>query len=104
MKKIILLLAMSLLFCACEPSAVTEGRRMYKDYFDYILKDPQSLEIHKETYTRDGEFTVNWKVDYSAKNSLGGRVRETIRFETCGSTIIVDSKDGRRYYDISDLR
>lgn len=103
MKKIILFLAMSLLLCACEPSAVTNGRRLYRDYFDYILKDPQSLEIHKETH--EGEFIVNWVVDYSAKNSLGGRQRKTVKFQTIENTIYVEHSDGtKEFYKAEELR
>lgn len=51
MKKILVLLAFIGILCSCEPSCVTSGRRIYKAYFNYILKDPESLEIHKEEYT-----------------------------------------------------
>lgn len=104
MKKVILFIVASIMLLACESVDVTNGRKMYKDYFNYVLKDPSSLQIHNEQYHMEGEFTVIWTVDYSAKNSLGGMVRETIKFKTCGSTIIVDSKNGHNIYDARDLR
>lgn len=88
MRKIVFILAFSLLFSACEPVVVRQGRVIYKAYFDYILKDPESLEIHKEEYTIVNEREVEWKLDYSAKNSLGGRVREDIEFTTNGGFYI----------------
>ena len=105
MKKLLTLLVFSLLFSACEPSVVVSGRHHYKAYFNYILNDPKSLEIHKEEYSLDGEVTVNWTIDYSAKNKLGGRVRETIKFTTIGNIIFVEGEGEElpAMYDIKDL-
>lgn len=88
MKRLLFFLIATLMLTSCEPENVRNGRRIYKAYFDYILKDPESLEIHKEEYTIVGEREVEWKLDYSAKNGLGGRVRKDIEFTTNGGFYI----------------
>ena len=103
MRKIIALLTFAILICACEPTAVTTGRHAYKSYFKYILNDPKSLEIHSEDYTIEDNVKVNWTVDYSAKNRLGGRVRKTVHFTTVGTFIVVEDEDGRESYDTKDF-
>ncbi|MEL5895873.1 hypothetical protein AAE250_20550 [Bacteroides sp. GD17] len=102
MKKFLFILVAILpimLFTACD-KAVSEGRTTYKAYFNHILKDPDSFKIYSEKYTKDGEYTVNWELDYGAKNSLGGMVREQISFETVGTTIHIDGN----FYELKDLR
>lgn len=94
MKKLLILLALSTLFCSCEPAAVKNGRKLYKDYFNYILKDPSSLIIYKEDYQVVKEVGVKWKVDYGAKNSFGAMNRETIEFETIGKDFIKVQREG----------
>ena len=72
MKKILFtIIGLSALFCmsSCD-EAVYKGRKVYKAYFDYTLKDPESFKVYSEKYTKDGDFTVNWELDYGAKNSL----------------------------------
>ena len=71
MKKILFtIIGLSALFCmsSCD-EAVYKGRKVYKAYFDYTLKDPESFKVYSEKYTKDGDFTVNWELDYGAKNS-----------------------------------
>lgn len=101
MKKTIyaLSLLLSIFLISCE-SSVSEGRSTYKAYFKHILKDPDSFKVYSETYTKDGEYTVKWELDYGAKNSLGGMVREKVSFETIGSSIHIDGS----LYDIKDLK
>ena len=103
MKKLLTLLLFSLLFASCEPSQVVGGRKVYKKYFNYILRDPASLQIHKETYVLDGHGVV-WEIDYSARNGLGGMTRETIKFTTIADAIFVEEDDGTHsHYRASDL-
>ncbi len=45
--------------------------------------------------TKDGDFTVNWELDYGAKNSLGGLVREKATFTTVGTSIFIDGSSYR---------
>lgn len=102
MKKLVFIITALLIFSACEPASVVSGRKLYKNYFRTVLKDPMSLEIHNEEYLVNG-VKVFWEVDYSAKNSLGGRVRSTIEFETVGSLIVAIEDGKREYYDAKDL-
>lgn len=92
MKKILLLLIAGLMFASCEPAVVKESRKFYQEYFNYILKDPSSLEIHSAKYATDGHFLVQWDIDYSAKNSFGGKVRKQIKLETFGEYFKVDGE------------
>lgn len=104
MKKIILFLAMSLLFCACEPSAVRDGRRIYKAYFDYILKDPASFVVHSEEYEIQDGSKVHWKLDYGAKNGFGAMGRDYIEFTTFGDRMIdIDDLYGGELYFRKDF-
>lgn len=103
MKKIVLIVSALLLMAACEPSQVIGGRKVYKKYFNYILRDPASLQIHKETYILDGPSVV-WEIDYSARNGLGGMARETIKFTTIADAIFVEEDDGTRsHYSAKDM-
>lgn len=98
MKKILFtIIGLSALFCmsSCD-EAVYKGRKVYKAYFDYTLKDPESFKVYSEKYTKDGDFTVNWELDYGAKNSLGGMVREKATFTTVvGTSIFIDGSSYR---------
>lgn len=104
MKKIILLLLLvilSLSFYSCEDSAVSEGRKLYKAYFRHILKDPDSFVVYKEEYAKEGKSTVSWKLDFGAKNLLGGMTRETKEFKTV-SNISIRIDD--RTHNAKDLK
>ncbi len=101
MKKILFtIIGLSALFCmsSCD-EAVYKGRKVYKAYFDYTLKDPESFKVYSEKYTKDGDFTVNWELDYGAKNSLGGMVREKATFTTVGTSIFIDANTPRNNND-----
>ena len=84
MKKILFVLMGTtlLLFMNSCDDPVTRGRQMYKSYFQKTLKDPDSFKVYNEKYTEDKNGTVEWKLDYGAKNSLGGMVRESVEFST----------------------
>ena len=76
MKKILFtIIGLSALFCmsSCD-EAVYKGRKVYKAYFDYTLKDPESFKVYSEKYTKDGDFTVNWELDYGAKKGYSVNV------------------------------
>ena len=105
MKKALTIIALSLLACSCGPQCVREGRSIYKAYFNYVLKDPKSLEIYSEKYTLTEKANyVAWEIDYSVKNSLGGRVRKTLRCTTFrGLHIQIDGEKWESYF-IEDLR
>lgn len=50
MKKILFtIIGLSALFCmsSCD-EAVYKGRKVYKAYFDYTLKDPESFKVYSE--------------------------------------------------------
>ena len=98
MKKILFtIIGLSALFCmsSCD-EAVYKGRKVYKAYFDYTLKDPESFKVYsEEQYKSDGYFTVNWVLDYGANNSLGGMVREKATFTTVGTSIFIDGSSYR---------
>lgn len=103
MKKALLLILVATLqiitLSSCD-EAVYKGRKVYKAYFDYILKDPKSFKVYNEEYTKDGDFAVNWELDYGAKNSLGGMVRENVSFTTIGTEIFIDGN----HYKLEDLK
>ena len=101
MKKILLLMTAILLLSlsSCDESA-SNGRRIYKAYFKHILKDPGSFTVYDEKYTKDGEYTVNWKLDYGAKNSYDSMVREQVSFTTIGNSIFIDGAS----YDVKDFK
>ena len=92
------------MFSSCEPSQVRKGRKLYKAYFNYTLKDPNSLVIYSERYTLGNDkYEVKWDIDYGAKNSYGGMVRSSIKFTTTSYIWIRvdplyggDSYDGRK--------
>ena len=92
MKKLLLslLAIMSLALTSCEDSAVANGRKLYQKHFKEVLKDPESFTVYSEQFTKVDEYTVSWTLDYGAKNSFGGMVRETAKFRTCGGSIFFD--------------
>lgn len=96
----ILLVLLAVLFSSCEDESVREGRKLYKMYFDKVLKDPKSFIVYDEKYTVNDEYTVNWVLDAGAKNSLGGMVRQTYNITTVGETIEVDGE----LYEKEDLK
>lgn len=85
MKKILFaLIGVTIILCAssCD-DPISRGRQMYKAYFQKTLKDPDSFKVYNEKYTKeDKEGNIKWELDYGAKNSLGGMVRESIVFST----------------------
>ncbi|MGQ1934983.1 hypothetical protein ACT4RV_03695 [Ornithobacterium rhinotracheale] len=84
MKKLFLLLVIvsfGLSLTACN-SDITNGRKSYMKYFEYTLKDPESLKIYNEKVDKKGNHTYEFIVDYGAKNGYGGLTRETMRFVT----------------------
>lgn len=81
-------------------SAVSQGREVYKAYFNHILKDPDSFKVYSEKYSKDGEYTVKWDLDYGAKNSFGGMIRKQVSFETIGTKIHIEGD----FYDIKDFK
>ena len=100
------ILSLCLIVSSCEPENVRGGRRLYKAYFDYILKDPSSLVIYSEKYTVGEEKnSIVWELDYGARNSLGGMVREEIEFTTYGDYWIrLSPLYGGESYDVSELK
>lgn len=92
MKRAFFLLVMACTLCACEPSAVKQGRDLYKMYFHKVLKDPSSLVIYDEKYEMDGKYSVKWTLDVGAKNSYGGMVRKTYNISTVGGNLIKDDR------------
>lgn len=93
MKKIVLIMMMFVMcffFVSCEDEAVSHGRELYQEHFKEVLKDPASFVVYSESYTKIDKFTVQWTLDYGAKNSFGGMVRETVKFKTCGSSIFFE--------------
>ncbi len=80
MKKILLGLAITVLFSSCEESEDTKNRRKAYISSQYCvkkeLKDPNSAEFPKDyKYTKVNDTT--WKIgcELFAKNSFGGTVR-----------------------------
>lgn len=94
-----LVIMMSAISCSFEAKSVTEGRELYELYFKKTLKDPESLKIYEEKYVNLGYY-VEWTIDYGAKNSLGGMVRETIKIETYTEKVVVDGYE----YLVKDLK
>lgn len=94
-----LVIMMSTISCSFEAKVITEGRELYKLYFKKTLKDPESLKIYDEKYNNSGYY-VTWTIDYGAKNSLGGMVRETIEIKTYEEKVVVDGHE----YLVKDLK
>lgn len=92
MKKITLLFFLITILSSCGDSSVSRGRKLYKLYFNKTLKNPKSLVIHSEKYTKENESTVNWVLDIGAENSYGGMVRKTYEIQTVYDVIVVDGE------------
>ena len=97
---ILLAFAPVLFFSSCEDEDVATGRKIYQAYFNKILKDPSSFKVYSEKYTKKSGSTVEWELDYGARNSFGGMVREQVEFRTFGDMIII--KDDM--FDLKDLK
>ena len=97
MKKILVLITLAILLCACEESEVSNGRKTYKEYFQKTLKDPNSLIIYSEKYEKT-IYGITWTLDVGAKNSYGGMIRNTYIIETIGRSSVISVK--RDYKDL----
>lgn len=67
MKKILFtIIGLSALFCmsSCD-EAVYKGRKVYKAYFDYTLKDPESFKVYSEN-------TQGWRFHSKLGTGLWG--------------------------------
>jgi len=94
MRKALLILFATVAMAACnnEPKAVSDGRELYKLYFQKTLRDPESLKIYNEKYEVDGKgIEVSWTIDYGAKNGYGAMDRATKEFTTIGDMLFVDN-------------
>lgn len=103
MKKIVICLVSFIILLSitsCEASYVTESRELYELYFKKTLKDPESFKLYDEKYINLGN-CVEWTLDYGARNSLGGMIRETIKIRTYKTKIQVD---GYKEYSIDELK
>lgn len=90
-----ILICMSLLATSCQQRCVREGRSLYKKYFNHVLQDPSSLKIYSEKYSiQSGGVSVDWDIDYGAKNSFGAMVRDRIEFTTIGEKDMFFKKGG----------
>jgi hypothetical protein len=90
MKNIIIFLFTAFLLSSCESSSVSNGRKLYKAYFKEILKDPNSFTVYNESFVKNGSIEVEWNIDYGARNSLGGMVRESVTFKTTSNKLFID--------------
>lgn len=88
---LIVVVGATLFFTLYNPNII-KGRKAYEDYFKGILKDPESFKVYNEEYNADGG-TVEWKLDYGARNSFGGMVRKQVEFTTIGSKIYITESD-----------
>ena len=100
MKKFLIGLFCAIAFTSCVDSAVSNGREIYQMYYKKFLKDPNSFVVYSEKYQKDGEFAINWTIDYGAKNGYGAMTRKTENFKTIGKTIFIDGT----HYTMSDLQ
>jgi hypothetical protein len=64
-----------------------QGISLINSYFRFTLKDPDSLKIHSMNGTKRGPYVVYY-VDYGAKNSFGGYVREQKTLTYRGSQLV----------------
>lgn len=96
MKKFIAIIFFAILLSGCEPEAVLKGRHVYKEYYKKHLKDPDSFKVYEEKYEILDDGSVQWTLDYGAKNGWGAMDRETVTFKTT-STLFVK---GREIWDM----
>lgn len=98
MKKVILLFvifSIGFSLMSCEPENVTKGRKVYMEYFNSTLRDPESLKIYSEKVKKIDDYQYIFIVDYGAKNGYGAMNRKTITFETLGNHLTsVDGDSG----------
>ncbi|WP_291594291.1 hypothetical protein [Bacteroides sp.] len=88
-----------ILSCSNEPKHVSEGRKFYELYFNKKLKDPESFKVYDENYKNLGNVIV-WTLDYGARNSLGGMIRETVEIRTYNNKLEIDGYE----YTKDDLK
>lgn len=69
---ILLSLVMLLIMLSCD-NPVSKGRKLYRAYFRKELKDRDFFKVYRESYTKEGDYTINWVLVCDAKNSFGGR-------------------------------
>lgn len=99
MKKILFLLAIAFSLAGCEDKGISTGRSLYKAYLKKFMKDPSSLVIYNESYTKEG-YRIYWTIDYGGRNGFGGMTRETLEVETLNGIIFTENGT----YKLSDLR
>ena len=85
---IIISLIVASFLCSCENNAVSKGRKAYKEYFNKILKDPNSLVIYNEEILKSDNSSATFILDVGAKNSYGGMVRQSYTIKTVGNSIL----------------
>lgn len=90
MKRLLLILLAPLILASCQPRSVTDGKRAWTRYFKKVLKDPESFKVYDEQYQELDEHTVQWTLDYGAKNSYGAMERRTVKFKTTHGLIEID--------------
>lgn len=90
MNKYIFILLAFLFLSSCEDSQVSNGRKLWKAYLNTFAKDPSSIVIYNESYTKDG--MIEWTIDYGGKNSYGGMTRSTLKCRTASKYLFVDDE------------
>lgn len=88
MKKILLLVVLSICICGCEPSSIHHGRKAYKKYFDQTLKDPESFILYSEQAEEWGPHKAKFVLDYGANNSFGGKIRNSVTIITTEDSFV----------------
>ena len=94
MKKVLLIIFATALLTACnsEPKSVVEGRELYQLYFNKTLRDPASFKVYSEKYEiSDDGLSVEWTIDYGAKNGYGAMDRATVTVKTIGDMLFIDN-------------
>lgn len=94
MKKLILLFTVLLLV-----SCGNKDEKAIQEHYKSVLKDPESFQVHSMELlsTEDDGLTKLYKLDYGAKNSFGGMVRDTDRVTIIGDKVYKTEK----YSDIT---
>lgn len=91
----------ALALSSCENRYVVHGRHLYELYFNKNLKDPSSFKVYNEKYTiEDNGITVNWELDYGAKNGFGAMDREQVEFTTTLDYLFINGN----MYKADDLK